>query len=149
MEMLQWDQSLSVGVKLIDDQHKKWIDYYNTAAQALAAGKHPPHIIKTLSFLIEFTHTHFATEEKHMADHGYPDLQAHKAKHDELRETLADLERDFKEEGATNILANAIDTFLGNWLTRHIQEVDMKLGQFFKEKQITLPDDKELPNSPH
>ena len=35
-------------------------------------------------------------------------------------------------------LAEAVDTFLGNWLIKHIQDVDMKFGAFVKKEGISL-----------
>ena len=140
MEKLQWDPSLSVGIELIDRQHKQWIEHFNHAVDAVHAQQGVLHISKTLGFLIDYTETHFGTEEKHMAANNYAGMDAHKAKHDELRRTLADLVRDFEEDGVTHDLAHAIDTFLGNWLIKHIQEVDMKFGAFLKEEGIVLPE---------
>jgi len=77
------------------------------------------------------------TEVIRIADairNAYPELEAHKARHDELKATLDGLDQDFEEEGPTHELAKAIDTFLGNWLIKHIHEVDMKLGAFLREK---------------
>ena len=138
MNTLQWSESLSVGVELIDEQHRTWIDHYNSLAEAIAAQQGPTHIAGTLGFLVDYTGMHFSTEEKHMAESGYPGMDAHMAKHEKLKKTLADLVGDFEEEGATQILAEYMDTFLGNWLIRHIQEVDMKLCAFFKEKGIHI-----------
>ena len=36
MNKLQWEDSLCVGVELIDRQHKQWIDHFNRAAEAVA-----------------------------------------------------------------------------------------------------------------
>ena len=99
MDKLQWDDSLSVGIKLIDRQHKQWIDHFNHAADAVASQQGVLQINKTLGFLIDYTETHFATEEKHMAANNYAGIDDHKAKHDELRRTLADLVQDFEEDG--------------------------------------------------
>jgi hemerythrin-like metal-binding protein len=71
-----------------------------------------------------------------MSEKHYPSLQEHKARHDELRSTLATLVKDFEEEGITPNLTEGIDTFLGNWLIRHIQEVDMKFGASVRENKI-------------
>ena len=138
MGKMQWQDSLSVGIELIDNLHKQWIEHFNNAAQAVAFEKSQAQIAKTLGFLIDYTEVHFSTEEKHMSQNGYPGLQDHKAKHDELRSTLANLVRDYEEEGVSPKLSEAIDTFLGNWLIKHIQEVDMKFGAFVREKKIVI-----------
>ncbi len=138
MNKLEWNETLSIGSDLIDNQHKHWINHYNQAAEAVANQQEILQISKTLGFLIDYTETHFATEERHMTANNYEGIDDHQAQHNELRRTLSDLVRDFEEEGVTHALADAIDTFLGNWLIKHIQEVDTKFGAFITEKGIVL-----------
>ncbi len=61
---------------------------------------------------------------------GYPEMEDHKKHHQALRETLDGLVQDFREDGPTAELAAALDTFLHNWLLKHIREIDMKLGAY-------------------
>jgi hemerythrin len=138
MKKIEWDDSLSVGVGAIDDQHKTWIDHYNSVVEAIEARRGPAPVTRTLSFLIEYTDVHFATEEGFMTEAGYPGLDAHRAKHAKLRGTVADLVRDFEEEGETHSLEGAVDTFLGNWLVTHIRDTDQLFGAFVKERRIVL-----------
>ena len=138
MGKLAWNETLSVGIALIDEQHKTWIDRFNTLEAAIAEHGVQQQIAVTLGFLIDYTHFHFATEEKLMTAHNYPGLAEHLQKHDELRDTLADLVQDFEEDGPTRILADAINTFLGNWLIKHIKQVDRKFGAFVQENGIVI-----------
>ncbi len=138
MKKIQWQESLSVGIEPIDNQHKQWIQYFNNTTEAIASQQNRTQISKTLGFLIDYTETHFSTEEKYMSANKYPGYQEHKAKHDELKSTLARLVKDFEDEGITSNLAEAVNTFLGNWLIRHIQEVDMKFGAFIRENKIAI-----------
>jgi hemerythrin len=138
---MQWDESLSVGIEPIDKQHREWIERLNSVAAAIQAGQGPGRIAETLDFLVGYTQFHFETEQRYMTDHGYPELETHKSKHQELTDTLKDLDRDFEEEGATQALATAINTFLTNWLVRHIREVDLRFGAFLRERGITIAED--------
>jgi hemerythrin len=139
MKKMQWNETLSVGVGLIDEQHKMLIRRLNDMAGAIEESKGPSEIARTLDFLIEYADFHFSTEEKHMKALSYPELEEHMAKHEEFKTTLANLERDFREDGATHLLADSIDTFLVNWLVKHISGVDVKFGAFLADKGITLP----------
>lgn len=142
MKKMEWNEDLSIGIDLIDQQHQTWIAHFNDVADALTTTQEgPKQIAKTLTFLIDYTDFHFATEEKHMARTGYPGLEEHRAKHEELRRTLKNLRSDFEDEGATNPLAQAVDTFLGNWLVDHIHDVDQAFGAYLKEKGLTLTED--------
>jgi hemerythrin len=138
MKKIQWDDSLSVGVTVIDDQHKTWIDHYNRVVEAIESGRGPAPVTQTLGFLIDYTNVHFTTEEGFMSQAGYPGLDAHKGKHEELRGTVANLVQDFEEEGETHSLEGAVETFLGNWLIAHIRDTDRLFGAFVKENGIVV-----------
>ena len=132
MNKIAWNKDLTVGVEVIDEQHRQWIQRFNDVAAAIAAHQGPVQIGKTLAFLMDYSKLHFATEEKLMTEHGYPGLAEQHAQHQELNETLQGLVRDFEEEGATQKLAEAFNVFLGNWLIKHIRELDLKFGAFLK-----------------
>ncbi|MBN2317757.1 MAG: hemerythrin family protein [Acidobacteria bacterium] len=135
MKTIQWQDDLSIGIGPIDEQHKEWIEHFNRTSEAIASNQTMEQISKTLGFLADYTETHFSAEEKYMQENNYPAFAEHKAKHDELRSTLGNLVRDYQEEGATQDLADAIETLLGNWLLNHIRQVDMKFGAFIAEQK--------------
>lgn len=131
---MQWDQSLSIGVPQIDQQHQEWIDRLNAVTLATQAGQGQSRVVEALDFLVDYTEYHFESEERLMADERYPELDEHRQKHRELTRTLANLEQDFDEDGVTPALVQAIDTLVGNWLVQHIQEVDRRFGVFLRNR---------------
>jgi len=141
MNKMEWNDGLSVGIALIDEQHKTWIKHLNDLAAAFDSRLGIEHIAKTLAFLVDYTYFHFSTEEKHMTANNYPGLAAHRLKHNKLKATLKNLIEDFEEEGATQALVEAIDTFLGNWLLNHIEEVDRAFGTFLRDNEITITEE--------
>lgn len=138
MKEVMWTDELSVGDAIIDDQHKMLIEHLNNLTKAIEHQLGPEKIAETLGFLMDYTDIHFASEEQHMAAQNYPGLDTQKELHAKFVDTLNDLERDFREEGATTELANAIDTLLVNWMVKHIQGVDAEFGAFLKSKNIAL-----------
>jgi len=130
MNKIEWTDDLSVGIEIIDEQHQKWIEHYNNAVEAIEAKHEVAQISRSLGFLSDYTETHFATEEQAMAESNYPELEEHKVKHDALRKTLSAMAEEFIEDGATEILAESVETFLGNWLIKHIEEVDKRFAAF-------------------
>ncbi len=138
MTGLVWVDRFSVGVPLIDDQHKMLIQRVNDLAHAIERHQSVREIVRVLGFLTEYTNFHFATEEKHMKAHHYPGLNHHKAQHAEFKRTLAHLTEDFEEEGATRALADSINIFLTNWLATHFQDVDLEFGRFVRDKGLSL-----------
>ncbi len=138
MTEIAWTSDLAVGVDLIDAQHKELIDKMNELDRAVRFSRGVPKIIKTLDFLIEYADFHFGTEEKNMVEMGYPQVEYHKGQHAEFVTTIKDLEMDFEEEGATQALAESINTFMFNWLVKHIKTVDVQFGKFVTEKGATM-----------
>jgi hemerythrin len=138
---IAWSDKLSVGVDLIDEQHKSLIEKIAHLEDAIRTGQGPAEIVRVLDFLIDYTGYHFGTEEKNMRAFDYPELPAHLVKHAEFTNTLANLAEDFEEEGATQPLADSIETLLMNWFVKHIQDVDAKFGAFLRENELTMSED--------
>jgi len=138
MQKMQWDDRLSVGVDAIDEQHKRWIEHYNSVVGAIVSHGGTAPVVTTLSFLLDYTDYHFATEEGWMTASQYPRLEEHKEKHAGLREAVSHLVADFEEEGPTPALQDAVETLLGTWLLDHIETVDQLFGTFCVERDIEL-----------
>ncbi len=141
MNEIKWTDDLSVGVELIDDQHKMLIEHLNNLTKAVEQQHGASEMTETLSFLIDYTDFHFSMEERNMAAHGYPEFEAHKAKHDEFKAVLADMEVQYRDDGPTAILAESIDDLLVSWLLKHIRVVDVELGLFLKGNGIILTEE--------
>lgn len=134
MQKIEWDDKLSVGIDLIDEQHKMLIQRLQDVSEAIELNQGEGTIAKTLDFLVDYTDFHFSEEEKQMAELNYSGLALQQEQHKEFKESLERLEQDFEEDNATKELANHIRTFLFNWLIRHIREVDLEFGKFVKDK---------------
>lgn len=134
MTEIKWDDSLSVGIDLIDEQHKMLIQKIQDLSEAVSAARGLEKILQTLEFMIDYTEFHFGTEEKHMTELGYPGTEEHKQRHKEFVSTLNHMVEDFEEDGATEALSTSINTFLINWLIKHIKLIDCKFGEFLQEK---------------
>ena len=141
MNEIKWTDDLSVGVELIDEQHKMLIQHLNNLAKAVEQQHGASEMAETLGFLIDYTDFHFSMEERNMEAHGYPEFEAHKAKHNEFKATLADMEIQYRDDGPTAILAESIDALLVSWLLKHIRVVDVELGAFFNSNGIALSEE--------
>ena len=135
---IEWDDSLSICVELVDDQHKQLIERMKDIDKAVSEALGAEKILKTLDFMIDYTDFHFTTEEKHMLANEYPDYEEHKKAHEEFKGMIDNLLLDFKEEGSSEALANSLNTFLINWLVNHIKGTDKKFGEWVDEKGLCL-----------
>ena len=137
MSKIEWEDSLSIGVDLIDEQHKMLIQRLNDLSAAIEKTQGEGGVVQTLDFLIEYTDFHFSAEEKCMAEHDYPGLEHQKKQHEEFRASLKNMVEDYEYEGVTRALTTSVNVFLHNWLINHIKGVDHKLGEFLQEKGST------------
>ena len=134
MTEIKWDDSLSVGIDLIDEQHKLLIQRIKDLSDAVNSSRGATEIGKTLGFMIDYTEFHFSTEEKHMTELDYPGYEPHKQQHEEFKSTLNEMVMEFEEDGATAQLSEWVNNYLISWLVKHIKSIDTKLSEFLREK---------------
>ncbi len=134
MPFFDWDESLSIGIDLIDEQHKMLIDKINAISEAVENKRGLEKILQTLDFMIDYTEFHFSAEEKIMKENEYPKLAEHHKLHEGFKERLNLMVRDFEEEGATAGLSEEITAYLKNWLINHIKGTDAQLGKMLQDK---------------
>jgi len=134
MPLFKWNDSYSVGVELLDDDHKKLIGYLNEVFELVTTKKSKEEIVPILEGLKLYTVTHFNNEEKLFEKYGYPDTEAHKKEHSDFIEKV----EDFYEEYNTGDLMLTIDVmnFLKSWLKTHITGTDKKYKDFLNSKGV-------------
>lgn len=126
MALITWASMLSVGVKEIDDQHKKLIDLINQLNDAMLAGKSRDSMGKILGELAAYTQYHFSTEERLMGQYKYEESVDHKEQHKKLIQSVSDFKKQF-DSGQTMISVELMN-FLRDWLSGHILKTDKKFG---------------------
>ena len=135
MPLMSWNDKMSVGVGVIDEDHKKLVSMVNNLYDGIQAGKGKDTVGPVLDGLIDYTKMHFAREEKFFAQTAYPDSAAHKKEHEALTKQVADVQAKFKA-GATSTLSLEVMNFLKNWLINHIQGSDKKYGPHLNGKGV-------------
>jgi hemerythrin len=129
MPLIPWDNSLSVSVKEIDQQHQKLVEMINGLHDAMRARKGADTLGPLLKDLIDYAATHFATEETYFTQFGYPEATAHKKAHADFVAEVVD----FKSRFDSGVIGMPIEvmSFLSDWLQNHIKGVDKRYGPFF------------------
>ena len=135
MPLMEWTEDMSVGVKVIDDDHKKLIGMLNELNDGILADKTGASLESVIEGLLRYTKYHFAREERFFAKTGYPGGAAHKAEHDLLATRVGNLQMRF-ETGQSIILSMEAVEFLKNWLTDHIMGSDQQYGPHLNAKGI-------------
>ncbi|MEJ5286559.1 MAG: hypothetical protein CH6_2009 [Candidatus Kapaibacterium sp.] len=134
MAFIDWNDTYSVGVTHIDNQHKQLVRIINELHDAMGAGKGKEVMGKVLFELIQYVNTHFKTEEEYMVKFGYSDYDSHRYEHEKLTDEVKRFHEDFKSGNA--IVTIQIMNFLRNWLLDHILVKDKKFGKFLNEKGL-------------
>jgi len=134
MAFIKWGHNLSVNIGTIDSQHQRLIAIVNDLFDAMTDGKGNEVLSDTFVELIDYTKSHFSTEESLMKIHAYPYIKEHKEQHDELSMQALDLYDKFRA-GQTTISVPVLN-FLKTWLNNHILSSDKKLGAYLESKGV-------------
>ena len=131
MKELIWDDSLSVQVQEIDEDHRKLMELFNILNCSVVEGDVSNYIEAVFEELISFTIWHFKHEERLMLKYSYNDRLAHKEEHQELIESAKEMLQNTLKEGKS--LSSENIEFLEYWLIGHILGADMELGSYLGE----------------
>jgi hemerythrin-like metal-binding protein len=130
MSLFEWDEIYSVGVELIDNQHKTLFDIGNRFADAFQRGADRRSLAGIFNELLEYTGKHFADEERLMQNAGFPDYARHKENHEKLVSLVLGYKRQF--EGNEPGVEQAAMNFIKTWLTGHVLGMDRNYGPFLR-----------------
>ena len=131
MEKVIWDETFSVGVEVIDEQHKKLIKMLNTMIEAENTSVNSEIISTVLTEMRQYASEHFALEEKYMLEYGYLDYDSHKAQHKEFIKKVAMLCIETTHQSRT--VPTEILEYLKHWLINHILKTDMQYKTLFNQ----------------
>lgn len=129
---MPWSQNLSVGINLIDDQHKMWFDKAEALFEAGRNKKAKEYVGELLVFLDDYTKKHFADEEKYMQSINYPHYEEQKKAHTAFISQLAKLRSDYDSSGGNLLVILNANQMILEWLTKHISNMDKKIGEYAK-----------------
>jgi hemerythrin len=131
-ELVKWSSTFSVGVKLIDDQHKGLLNLVNDLFNHVVGDdtEERAYFKTVIQTAVNYVKVHFATEEKIMIATKFPGYAEHKRAHDTFVLTVVDNIRDF-EAGRKFTLAS-FTKFLKEWVLTHIGIMDKQYFEYFK-----------------
>ncbi len=131
---IKWKDEYSVGITHIDQDHKKLIKLLNQFTVAYDYDMSEDFEKKALEELINYTKYRFEREEKLMKENDFPDLIAHKAKHQEMIEEVERFVDLYNEKGHDSL--KEISEYLTVWLISHINGTDKEYSQYLNERGI-------------
>lgn len=131
---IAWTEDLSVGITLIDEQHKALFRAVDDLSEAMWKGEGKDALSKLVTFLADYVIEHFGAEEKLMAKHDYPLYEGHRGLHIKFLQEFAEFRAKFEAgEVTTELVIKVLDETC-DWLRVHIKGTDKALGKFLQDK---------------
>ena len=129
---MQWNSGLSVGVDLIDTQHKELFARIDSFQEAMKAGRGREEVLKVMAYMQDYTVKHFTAEEGLQRKHNYPGYFDHKKLHDAFVRDINAMQADIVNNGVTVATGPMMGATLSNWLFSHINVHDKALGTYLR-----------------
>jgi len=132
MSILDWNKSLEIGHKTIDEQHQGLVKLLNDLHSAMSLGVPSADYTPIRMRLYDYTVRHFAEEEALMGRSGYKLRAEHEREHNEFIEKLDELAR--KSSAHNDDIGAELFNWLADWFLRHISQTDRKLAECLKKE---------------
>jgi hemerythrin len=128
MAYLTWDHELDTKIPVIDNQHRRIVEYINELHAAIEHGDRK-QVGQVVEQLVDYTLSHFAFEEELMEQSGYMFLSAHKKVHNMFTRKVSEYQQRFElgEDIGRQLL-----TTLRTWLINHIRRDDADYAEIVR-----------------
>ena len=133
--LIEWQEDeFSVGIPSLDEDHKQLVKLLNYARIAQQCKTHMAFNRQLLQELVEYTEYHFQREEALLAEHGFRNLEGHKAQHDQAIKHIKQYAQRYEDQGRS--VMEELADYLERWLLQHIQGADMQFAEFLQAKGV-------------
>ncbi len=123
MEFMTWTKDLSVGVEILDEDHKKLIGIINQLHFGITAGHDREVLDAVLNELVDYIKFHFAREEGMLIKAGYEATSEHMMEHEKFIGQISSLQKRIRSSPVAMLDLELMD-FLRDWLFSHIMVSD-------------------------
>jgi hemerythrin len=134
----RWQDAFSVGNEELDGQHRQMLDLLNRIYDSIELEQTRQPVAVFLEESDRFATIHFETEERLMAECGYPGLEEHRKAHGAYRALVAQIRQREEKEQAEDLFF-----FLKEWWLGHLLQVDSQYAPWLKRQGS--PDGSALP----
>jgi len=130
---VSWSESYSMGIKIIDDQHKGLLDFVNDLFNHSTGNEleEQAYFKEVIQQAVQYIKNHFQTEEKLMITTKYPGYAEHKKAHDEFTLTVVKSVKDF--ESGKRLVLEKFAYFLKDWILTHVAVMDIQYATYFRK----------------
>jgi len=133
-----WNEKYSVGIKLFDEQHRRYIDIANQIdSLSMQDGVSQEKIFMSLIEFGNYAALHFSSEETYFEEYKFPGSELHVAEHNRYREKIKEfLARAQSPNADVKKIAHELSDFAIDWLLQHVISMDKHYTDFFHDRGI-------------
>lgn len=124
-----WDDSISVGVPLIDHDHQYLVNLINQLHDAIGGPGEREVLETVLDALVDYAVYHFSREERVMEACGVPELPGHRRGHEAFARRVLDIQQRFRDNRDAALGTDVLQ-FLKSWLKGHIVTEDRGIREY-------------------
>ncbi len=135
MDSIEWSERCSVGVPAVDAQHRHLAKLINRVVANQRDGVRSSSVAEALDAVMAYAATHFAAEERLLAEAGYPDLASHCTSHSAFTEQAAEL--CLAAVDGTRSVPGDLAAFLVSWWYDHVLTDDMAYRPFLADRAVS------------
>ncbi|OFX59368.1 MAG: hypothetical protein A2046_01340 [Bacteroidetes bacterium GWA2_30_7] len=133
--MFLWNDSYSVGIEEIDNQHKELLSLIAKLFNGTRFKKNIDEISDITDELTNFAIVHFQLEYNYMTKYSYPDIKAHTDEHNEITRKLNEFKFGLKNYNVDDF-ASELMVLLKKWFVSHLTLTDKKLYEYLKTLKV-------------
>jgi hemerythrin-like metal-binding protein len=133
MNLIEWDESLSVNDPEMDEQHRRLVAIINDLYAGMEGGGSAVIAVSALAAMREYVRKHFSAEECYLRQIGFPGAIAHIKAHNEFCE-LIELHCATAMLGETVPVGELLHA-LSAWLVEHLLTEDKKYSDYAAGKR--------------
>jgi hemerythrin len=141
-ELVEWSDTLSCGVPIINEQHKELLKLTNDLFNHCSGtpSEEADYFGSVIRNAVTYVKEHFATEERMMIATKFKGYSAHKLEHDRFTLTVIESVKAYDETKKVNLLD--FTRFLKDWILSHIAFSDKQYFDYFKSIAVRGEDGK-------
>mgnify|MGYP002725833390 CR=1 FL=1 len=129
LKPIEWNKTMSVGIDVLDNQHKRIAVYINELEQAHSKNDRDT-VSEAIFNLMEYVELHFNAEETLMEEAGYPMFDSHKQVHQSFASRLT---RYYERHENREDIAQKLLSELSVWWVTHIGTNDLDYAPYLKK----------------
>ncbi|HAR63851.1 MAG: hemerythrin [Candidatus Margulisiibacteriota bacterium] len=134
MDFIVWNDTYSLNVANINEQHKELFELINNFYRGVDKSINKKTLSKVLAEFLNYTKYHFSTEETFLHKHDYPYYEEHKLVHDKFIMEIVDFQKAFNNDDIQPTIE--LLKFIKNWLISHIFIMDKQYSTYFQENDM-------------